>query len=227
MARKSRTDALKTRADLLRAAADEFYDVGVSAATLNAIAARAGVTRGAVYVHFQNKLDLFEVLTEQVILPYETGEQDFRGVRQEGLAQVLAQWQGFLLRVAKDDFTRKIMAIIYHRCEWVGEHTSILARIQGVRARAQITMAAALEAEIQAGRFRPGLQASVVANLLHSSMTGLLHAWLMAPDQFPLAETGTQQLDMMLSACRANQAEPVISSDSRPVPDRLAEMPHR
>ncbi|RME96025.1 MAG: TetR family transcriptional regulator, partial [Alphaproteobacteria bacterium] len=58
MARKTREEAEKTRQHILDAAFTLFARQGFSRTTLQQIAAAAGVTRGAVYWHFKDKVDL-------------------------------------------------------------------------------------------------------------------------------------------------------------------------
>lgn len=58
LARRTKEDAFATRNSLLDAAEQVFYEQGVARASLNEIAQRAGATRGAVYWHFKDKLDL-------------------------------------------------------------------------------------------------------------------------------------------------------------------------
>ena len=50
--------AQRTRAELLRAAAEVFAEQGFFATTLTKITDRAGVTLGAMYFHFRNKEEL-------------------------------------------------------------------------------------------------------------------------------------------------------------------------
>ncbi|MEV5546664.1 ScbR family autoregulator-binding transcription factor [Streptomyces sp. NPDC052309] len=50
--------ALKTRDDILRGAALAFEDFGYKGASMREIAARSGVTLGAVYFHFAGKQEL-------------------------------------------------------------------------------------------------------------------------------------------------------------------------
>lgn len=59
MARKTKEQAQETRLQILEAAVVEFSARGVSATSLTDIANAAGVTRGAIYWHFKNKVDLF------------------------------------------------------------------------------------------------------------------------------------------------------------------------
>jgi AcrR family transcriptional regulator len=55
------------RQRVLDAAADEFAERGYAGASLQAIAKRAGLTRGAVYWNFQNKQELFLTLLDERI----------------------------------------------------------------------------------------------------------------------------------------------------------------
>lgn len=54
-----------TRQQLMSCAGDVFADVGFQSATVEAIVARAGFTRGAFYAHFTDKADLFVTLLEE------------------------------------------------------------------------------------------------------------------------------------------------------------------
>jgi AcrR family transcriptional regulator len=64
--RRSRADQQRqTRERLLEAAAELFAEHGFGGASLDAIAARAGYTRGAVYSNFSDKHDLLVALVEQ------------------------------------------------------------------------------------------------------------------------------------------------------------------
>jgi AcrR family transcriptional regulator len=54
----------KNREDLLAAADEVFRELGYSRASLDAIAERAGFSKGAVYSHFASKADLFLTLLE-------------------------------------------------------------------------------------------------------------------------------------------------------------------
>jgi AcrR family transcriptional regulator len=57
----------ETRARLLEAARDVFVATGYRGATLDAIAGRAGFTKGALYWHFPNKQALFLALVSDSI----------------------------------------------------------------------------------------------------------------------------------------------------------------
>ena len=65
MARKTKADKEKTYLALIEAAAELFRSQGFTATTLNEIAERAGVTRGAFYGHFSSKSDVIRAIWEE------------------------------------------------------------------------------------------------------------------------------------------------------------------
>ncbi|MGW0996896.1 ScbR family autoregulator-binding transcription factor [Streptomyces sp. NPDC002520] len=76
--------AIRTRRNILVAAADVFADVGYEAATISEILQRANVTKGALYFHFASKEQLAQaVLTDQLNSVPETPPREL--VLQEGL----------------------------------------------------------------------------------------------------------------------------------------------
>lgn len=57
---KKKENSIQTRQDLLDAAFDNFYTVGLENVSLEKISKDAKVSRGAAYWHFKNKQDLFK-----------------------------------------------------------------------------------------------------------------------------------------------------------------------
>jgi len=55
--------------EILAAALEEFFQQGFAAARLDAIAERAGIGKGTVYLYFDSKETLFEEAVRSVILP--------------------------------------------------------------------------------------------------------------------------------------------------------------
>lgn len=69
--RRTKEQAEQTRVAILEAAERLFLEKGVAQCSLEQIARAAGVTRGAVYWHFENKAHLFHEMLSQVRLPPE------------------------------------------------------------------------------------------------------------------------------------------------------------
>ncbi len=68
----TKRDPDKTREAILQAASEEIYLNGFQAASLENILTRAGVTKGALYHHFANKLELGYAVVDDLITPFFT-----------------------------------------------------------------------------------------------------------------------------------------------------------
>ena len=127
MVRKTKEEALETRARILDAAEEVFKRQGVSRTSLADIATAAGVTRGAIYWHFENKASLFDALVQRVC----TGDAGLCGGPQvlEGQADPLGFVRLMMLEVlqklASDHRYQQVFEIAWHKCEYVGEMAEI------------------------------------------------------------------------------------------------------
>jgi TetR/AcrR family transcriptional repressor of nem operon len=76
-------DPERTRERLLQAASHEIYRSGFQSASLDKILASAGVTKGALYYHFNGKEALGYAVVEEVIAPDVHGKwvRPLRGVK--------------------------------------------------------------------------------------------------------------------------------------------------
>ncbi|UTP40904.1 TetR/AcrR family transcriptional regulator [Phenylobacterium sp. LH3H17] len=114
----------RTRAALIAAAGDLIRDQGYEAATLEAIAAKAGMTRGAIYGNFANRDDLFaEVVLDRwsPVMPEHVPETSFlEHMRRLGRAYasaararapVAAHSASFQLQVRRHEALRRRLAI--------------------------------------------------------------------------------------------------------------------
>ena len=120
--RRTKEEAEKTRVAILASAELLFLERGVAHTSLDQIARHAGVTRGAVYWHFQNKAHLFHEMLCQVRLPPEQMAERLSSQQGAGSLQVL--WEmclEALLLICHDERKRRIFTILLHRCEFTEE----------------------------------------------------------------------------------------------------------
>jgi len=134
--RKTKDEAQKTRAAILLAAEKCFYVRGVVRASLQEIAQAAGVTRGAVYWHFKDKVALLRTIADNTLLPYEA--------LLEGLAtKELDDPLGDLHATCCETFqtmvhnvgARRVFTILTKRCEYIEEMVPLMRRSQECRDR--------------------------------------------------------------------------------------------
>lgn len=196
--RRTKEDACATRNSLLDAAEQVFYEQGVARASLNEIAQRAGATRGAVYWHFKDKLDLFYAMLERVTLPLEQGAYGQDAIPQEGVARVRHVVATIFLRLEQDAQTRKVFEIILHKVEYVGELTSVQDR----NLAAMTKLGEQLEAGVRVGAQQQGVllpvSASEAALALRSLFDGLIQGWLLSGGRFDLSAIGMRAIDAYL-----------------------------
>src|SRR5512134_1386215 len=80
--------------EITAAALEVFVERGFAATRLEDVAARAGVSKGTVYLYFTNKAELFKAVVRQALLPnLESAEalaDGFPGSRRELLAQLVS-----------------------------------------------------------------------------------------------------------------------------------------
>ncbi|RBM17946.1 hypothetical protein DI005_20675 [Prauserella sp. PE36] len=90
----------ETRAALLQSAYETFSDVGYAAASLEAIAADAGFTKGALYGNFSSKEDLFLVLAEERAesLPDEWQHIEPEGLGRDKVGWAIGSWLADVIR---------------------------------------------------------------------------------------------------------------------------------
>ena len=122
-----------------RPSIEVFLERGVTRATLDEIARAAGVTRGAIYWHFRDKLEIFLALERRENLPNkEFGERlKARLAADPGLDPVeeLAESIKEGLHSFEANLERcSILTILWLTCEYVDEMRPVLKRQQGADA---------------------------------------------------------------------------------------------
>ncbi|MBB1158129.1 MULTISPECIES: TetR/AcrR family transcriptional regulator [Amycolatopsis] len=90
----------ETRSALLQAAYEKFRDVGYGSASLEAIAAEAGFTKGALYGNFSSKEELFLALAEERAesLPSEWRHIDPESLGREEVGRAVGSWLADAIR---------------------------------------------------------------------------------------------------------------------------------
>lgn len=204
MPRKTKTEAQVTRESLLDAAEEIFLEQGVSRTTLDSIAQRAGVTRGAIYWHFRNKTDLFNAMLDRVRLPMAEllGE-----LREDDDSAPFAQLRELCLfalhKLVSDARHRRVHTILFHRCERVDEINSSVRRQDAMIKEALASLTRYFKSEAERGNLRAGTTPATAARAVHVFMTGLYSDWLRNPEAFDLKRRAKSLIDVLLAGLHA------------------------
>jgi len=196
MARRTKAEAEQTRQRIIDAARKVFYQSGVGRSTLEEIAKVAGVTRGAVYWHFENKAELFFAMRAQVTLPlidrFDSTLQS--GQEEDPLEGIEAALNEILSILETDATTREVFKIIKLRCEYVDEFADILVEIND----SHICLAEQLTLAYQRARdknvLRAGLEPRAMALDTSVFIVGLTQRWLSESASGPIASNARQMI---------------------------------
>ena len=198
MVRRTKEDALATRASLLDAAECLFQAKGVSGTSLNDIAVAAGTTRGAIYWHFKDKADLFNAMMARVTLPLESAFQQ-SGAGEDPLPGMRQCMLHALRSTANDEQTRRVFEVATQKVEYVDEMGAVRSRHVAVRQQFLDQMQRALRASARLRGVKLPIPAAAAAHGLHALLDGLIQNWLLDPGAFDLVRTGQQSVDCYLA----------------------------
>jgi AcrR family transcriptional regulator len=179
MARRTKEAAERTREALLDAAEQVFLERGVSRATLDEVARAAGVTRGAVYWHFRDKLDLFLAIDERARLPSE--ELVARLAAYPGpdpLAELARALGAAFAELQADPDRRRILTVVLVRCEYTEEMAAALDRQQRADEALRAEFRRIFARAAAPGGLAPPWTPETAALALHALVAGLVHIWL-------------------------------------------------
>ena len=116
------TDALPKRerrkearpGELLDAALDLFVEKGFSATRVDEVAARAGVSKGTLFLYFQNKEDLFKaVVRENIANKFPAWQEEFlsfEGSSSEMLRYAMTSWWERIGKTRASGITKLVMS---------------------------------------------------------------------------------------------------------------------
>ena len=206
MVRRTKEDALETRNRILDAAVEVFNRQGVAQTSLNDVAAEAGVTRGAIYWHFANKVAMFDAMINRLICPLMINSED-RDVRiaADPLGFIQTATGEFVGKMLSDASFRRVFEIFWHKCEYIGEMAALRdAHLEeGQSHITVIQQAFTLAAE--RGLIGSSLTAHQATIGLISLIDGLLYNWTKNPKMFPLETYARPILDSYFRSLGAAQ----------------------
>ena len=186
--RRTKEEAARTRAAIVEAGLACFDRHGIAGTTLQDIAREAGVTKGAVYHHFDGKRAILHELREQVAIPL-LDDADAHLLRRDE-CPALERIERFMLAaldgIERDARKRRALSVMLFKCEYVGELAGELAA--NLRNNVRITQAfkAAYEAARRQRELAAWIRPEIAA--LESAMffSGLLRLWILHPPRSAL-----------------------------------------
>ena len=205
MARRTKEQAEKTRNAVLDAACEVFLKRGVARATLDEVAQAAGVTRGAVYWHFRDKIDLFLALAERERLFLEGLLTDLvvRLDTEPGLdalGELARSVEAAFVALEGDAERRRLLTVLLLRCEYVAEMDPVVHRQRRADAMFQAALKHVFDLAAARGRLAAPWQPPEAAMACFLLVNGLIQAWLRTPEKIRLTVQGKALVRTFLAA---------------------------
>ena len=197
--RRCKTDAEQTRTAILDAAEQMFSEQGIAASTLEKISRRAGVTRGAVYWHFKDKIDLLRALHKRseppqkllIRMAAEQGHSDPLGLLEGAITEMLVSLEQDE-RQQRCFITMNVHSADPETIAWIRE-------VNGDTFKTLVALTAQAHAQ---GTLSPDFTPEETAGMMMATLNGLLNEWLRSGKCFSVSDVGSRFLRKQMSIFR-------------------------
>lgn len=227
MVRKTREEALLTREQLLDAAEHVFRARGVGHASLAEVADAAGLTRGAVYWHFDSKAALFQAMVDRAEMPHDACLQKMEdSAGTDPLAALRAAAVESLLRVAIDERTRRVYDVVFLRCEYTEDLKAVRDQYLQSRQNCYEKIERTMRAAVRRGQLPAHLDVRCATRGLYAFIGGLMRDSIETPEQIDLVRSAELLVDTYLLGLRYMPA-PTTRRPRVPAPAQPAAAPRK
>jgi AcrR family transcriptional regulator len=198
--RQSKVATEQTRQALLDAAEQLFWEQGAARTSVQEIARTAGLTRGAFYYHFSDKVAVFEALLARA----RAADPVLPTVEEHGITDALDTLRAFCTSVyeefIKDRPRQQLFGIVMQRREALAELEPLASARREEIWRSARAYQCWLEAASRAGRLSPNWTPEIAATTLYSTMIGLLDQWLRTPERFDALTVGLACINQLFDS---------------------------
>ncbi len=186
------------------AAVQVFSIRGVSRTTLANIAKEAGVTRGAIYWHFNNKEDLLSALWEQLLLPFQpiTKASENPG-EPDPLGKLKQTYIGFFKNLKEDPRLLKLCQILINKCEAVEDTGTLHIHRVNCHVEGQAKIEKVLRNAITQGQLPEDFDVRIGSITTIAFVDGLVANWIMFPDILDVKKEIPAILDGLIQMLRS------------------------
>lgn len=186
-------------AEIVDAALAVFAEKGFAAARLDDIASRAGVSKGALYLYFETKEDIFRAVVSQAIAPNVGAVQAMAAAHPGPLADLLRGVTGHIAGVVERTPLGGVLKMV------VGEARNFpeIARVwhDDLVSPALGAMTAAIQAAQARGEVKPGDPRIYALQLISPMLVAILHRETFEPvgaPRFDLSAVLAQHVETLL-----------------------------
>ncbi|MEM1109649.1 MAG: TetR family transcriptional regulator [Planctomycetota bacterium] len=200
MGLSNREEAERTRTRVIDAALSLFSRRGYGHTSLEMIANELGMTRGAIYGHFKNKLDLYTQLMQLSQTPlYDIMEDALRddGPPLEVLRRFMDQWFDLLENNPRH---RASFEILLNKTELTEELSDYLESEYSLTQSMVDGMAELLGRAVKQRDLPRKADVGFHALAAYNILMGVTHTWLFNPRLFAITEMGSRMTEQFFGS---------------------------
>lgn len=203
MGRSTREEAEQTRLRIIDAAMRLFSRNGFANTSMENIASELGLTRGAIYGHFKNKLDLYEQLMDFSQEPlYNLMDRTLKasGSAIDSLRAFMLQWLGMLRSNSRYRLSFEILLNKTEFTEDLGDYLKSEYRLT----KSMITgLTELIRRASEEGDLPETTDAGFHGLGVYCHLMGVTHTWLFHPRLFALKRMAEPMVDSYLQTLRS------------------------
>jgi TetR/AcrR family acrAB operon transcriptional repressor len=178
--RRTKEEAERTRQRLLDAALLEFADKGFVEAKLADIAARASVTKGAIFFHFEGKEHLFDAINDRIRLQLDTMIASSTGTADSPLGKLVNLLYAVLDNFYDDEAFRRFIELTWYK-SGSRQYSNTLNSKSGFVERFLERMETYLSEAQRAGQVKESVDSRISALHFSSLINGIYRVYFVAP----------------------------------------------
>ena len=195
--RRTKEEAEQTREDILNAAVRIFSQKGVGQTSLDEIAKAANVTRGAVYWHFKNKVEIFDALFENLHRPVlDMIMDDLEKDHPEPLKQLRDLCVGLLVSLEKDEYKRQALILFFRKCNYAGDLEIYKEKHDRKKMEKQKAFTRYFDKAKAKGKLPADADCDLLTQAVGCYMKGILFEYLDNPEELDIREKAPMLIDL-------------------------------
>jgi len=200
--KRTKAEAELTRQTIIEAGLILFSEQGVTQTSLVEIATRAGVSRGAVYWHFDNKWEIFDAILSR----YSTRIDELAGAGQEEsesdpLGRLSELLHFIFCNVATREDFRNIFKI-FLRERFMRETKQVPPRIREFIDKAMADKIKTLENAKRKRQLPGDLDTLAGSQMIHIMLEGIVSSWLQEPDAYDLEQESPRFVEAIFAVLK-------------------------
>ena len=205
MARRTKEEAEQTRDAILDSALDVFYEKGFSRTTFDEIAKRINLTKGAIYWHFRNKVDLLAMLMKKKFS--EKHQKTWEGYPKPKTLKELRKLFEILCVSTETDYDfRKFLFFVIFQMEWSEVVTAkVVEQIREIIDYPWLELKETLTLIQKSGEIASNIDIDELTSIISFLWRGTLDSYISKRHPFGLTKTVLAGFDLIMDGIKTEK----------------------